>query len=670
MPKSELIPKYKGTASPTIVSRASVVSTVSTDHGSLSGLNDDDHGAIYPGIGQAESITGDWTFTGSVDLSAATVSLDCAAPDADSVNVAASSEGSNSTYSRSDHTHNLDEGIAPTWTSGHTFQATMSTYDVLPGATDSYDLGSSTYWYSQMFVSQINAAVFAEEQIALLGGWLYVSHDAGTFAAEVGASDTTIDFGKAMTVSDFIVVKAYDKSGTVKTEYIQVGSLVSGTTYNVTRDLAAAHGTDPNWAAGTPFAVLGQTGDGRIELNAYDAPRIQIIVQDDAVTYSNTTEYLRLGDMNGAFGSDAADEWGLGVGDYSGGNYLAYNTTDGFEMKTGDGALKLSDTGMVFVDASDSTSRIYWKETDFSGDTLGYITSDWAGGATDVITWITAWVVSGSVADDAQVILNAQDVDAGTDVRVGVASDETGYFGPGIFYINTSGQASSNTNMTNGLTILQGANDDEILAFKSSDVAHGITDEAETDTFGTFLKSNADAGGLLVAGYRDSGGDAGFALNLQGNLGETADTTKTTAGIGVVNIRAAVQSGTTVAAVGSDGNLLSIRNLSTTRYLFDAEGSAHADVEWTTFDEHDDLDLLDTLETTLTSWQGDALKEGFGSWLADNQHELERLKLVTFDHDNPGHVMLNTTRMLMLLTGACRQLGERLAIAERKLLTA
>lgn len=33
-----------------------------TDHGSLTGLSDDDHGAVYPGLAQIESITGYWTY--------------------------------------------------------------------------------------------------------------------------------------------------------------------------------------------------------------------------------------------------------------------------------------------------------------------------------------------------------------------------------------------------------------------------------------------------------------------------------------------------------------------------------------------------------------------------------------------------------------------------------
>jgi len=59
---------------------------------------------------------------------------------------------------------------------------------------------------------------------------------------------------------------------------------------------------------------------------------------------------------------------------------------------------------------------------------------------------------------------------------------------------------TANTKMTIGLTINQGANDDEIQAFKSSDVAHGITDQAETDTFGMMRKYSGAVGGLWIAG--------------------------------------------------------------------------------------------------------------------------------------------------------------------------
>ena len=64
-----------------------------------------------------------------------------------------------------------------------------------------------------------------------------------------------------------------------------------------------------------------------------------------------------------------------------------------------------------------------------------------------------------------------------------------------------------------GITINQGANDDIILSLKSSDVAHGVTTLAETDTFGLFKKSSGNKGGLKIQGFTDAlGGDGGIEL--------------------------------------------------------------------------------------------------------------------------------------------------------------
>ena len=64
---------------------------------------------------------------------------------------------------------------------------------------------------------------------------------------------------------------------------------------------------------------------------------------------------------------------------------------------------------------------------------------------------------------------------------------------------------SANGNMTVGLTINQGANDDQILAFKSSDPSggHGLTTgtiakDVEIDDYMTFQKQNVDKGGVQI----------------------------------------------------------------------------------------------------------------------------------------------------------------------------
>ncbi len=190
---------------------------------------------------------------------------------------------------------------------GELILAGSVTGHLIPNATDTYDLGSSTKLWRKGYLSELDAVLFAQQTVTLVGGWLFITKQEGTFSADVASADTTIDFGTSMTVGDFVLCRA---AGAV--EYIEVGSLVSGTTYNVTRDKDGSGAND--WPTGTPFAVLGATGDGRIELNAYDTPRIQIIEQGS--TYNGQTEKARFGDLNGNWGYSSAI-YGLALGEYA-----------------------------------------------------------------------------------------------------------------------------------------------------------------------------------------------------------------------------------------------------------------------------------------------------------------------------------------------------------------
>jgi len=131
---------------------------------------------------------------------------------------------------------------------------------------------------------------------------------------------------------------------------------------------------------------------------------------------------------------------------------------------------------------------------------------------------------------------------------------ESGYADFGMTYIGDT----SNVDMTLGLTINQGAADDEILSFKSSDVAHGATSLTETDTYGAVKKAENASGGLVLQGFKSAVGVAGYAFNLQGYLAENVDTTKSTAGISIIYFYAAQTSGANIADVVADGNIFSI----------------------------------------------------------------------------------------------------------------
>ena len=75
---------------------------------------------------------------------------------------------------------------------------------LIPKLTDTYDLGSSTLLWRKGWLRELDTNLFAENTISLLGGWFYVTPDAGTLAADVTVGATTVDFGKAMTPGAFM----------------------------------------------------------------------------------------------------------------------------------------------------------------------------------------------------------------------------------------------------------------------------------------------------------------------------------------------------------------------------------------------------------------------------------------------------------------------------------
>ena len=206
-----------------------------------------------------------------------------------------------------------------------------------------------------------------------------------------------------------------------------------------------------------------------------------------------------------------------------------------------------------------------------------------------------------------------------------------------------------NANMTQGLTINQGSNDDEILDFKSSDMAHGMTDWAEADSWCTFLKYSGTDGGAYMRGFSEANHGGIVLASL---LNVAADTTKSTSGVGAVHIRALTRTGTDATTIGSDGNLFVIINNATTRFIFDAEGSFHADVESTTYDAYDDAQLVRAYD--LSHGKG-MIESQFDKFIDYNHETLAELKLVGREKDGTPNRMVNVTGMQHLHNGAIWQ---------------
>lgn len=291
--------------------------------------------------------------------------------------------------------------------------------------------------------------------------------------------------------------------------------------------------------------------------------------------------------------------------------------------------------------------------TGASGDT-DYLADVVIGGG-----GITTQAVAESVAVGASLYLNepAITIGAGSTLTssatlyiAGPATEATNNYSLLVASGNVQiGGTTANANMTLGLTVNQGGADNEILTLKSSDVAHGITTVTETDAYGVFSKGAGATGGLVLRGI----GTASIGLFFLGTV-TTANTTKSTAGTGTIRFDARLKSGTGETASGADANLVTIQDNGTTRFIFDAEGSAHADVEWIAFQDHDDVTLLKNLERHLARGARPT-----GPAAAAERLELQSLGLVAPEgvdaSGQPVRGLVNLTRLHMLHTGATRQ---------------
>ena len=171
---------------------------------------------------------------------------------------------------------------------------------------------------------------------------------------------------------------------------------------------------------------------------------------------------------------------------------------------------------------------------------------------------------------------------------------------------------TDNANMTNGLTINQGAADNQILALKSSDVATVLTtgtlfQDVETDDFFTISKEAATTGGAVIQIIGQSGNTVPGFIETYGGAPPVTDTSTSR---GAMNIYAAEHDGSNgLNTMTEDSNLLAVGEINSssarvTRFIIKsgapATGTLHvADVTVAVLDDHDDL----VLSRSYTDWR-------------------------------------------------------------------
>ena len=209
--------------------------------------------------------------------------------------------------------------------------------------------------------------------------------------------------------------------------------------------------------------------------------------------------------------------------------------------------------------------------------------------------------------------------------------------------------ASTNANVTLGLTIDQAANTDSLLEFKNSDLTHGITTRAETDTLGS-VKRHSN-GGMVIEGYAN--GEVG--LRFRGHM-TTADTGHTASGNAAVEIDGLIKSGTSSTDVTSNGNVLAVRSNATTMFIVDAEGDLFANGSAATvYDDMPDAMMVRAVDRAKSDNGARGYIEGqWDDYTIANEQALVDTGILGAPLADGG--LINVTRLQQLHNGAIWQL--------------
>ena len=307
------------------------------------------------------------------------------------------------------------------------------------------------------------------------------------------------------------------------------------------------------------------------------------------------------------------------------------------------------------TDAITAAAAIYARaEADFSSSVnktkLVFQTGS-SGAASDKLTITNNGSISLTPEADATWVWNENAADA--DFRIETSGNSYTHM---VFVESSAGEFNINDSAGEGtITFNQAAEDGNIVSFKSSDVAHGVTTRAETDSYMTIQKSNGPDGGAQVYHFREVAENAMYyhAVGV-GSLG----TGKGTGDSGLISLRAHLKgSGTdTDGSVTGNGNMMTIHSHNTTKFIFDSDGDFHADSSSTTFDTYDDAQLARAFD--LSHGRG-VINSKFDKFIAYNHEKLAELELVGREKDGKPNHMVNVCGMQRLHNGAIWQQYEK-----------
>jgi hypothetical protein len=226
---------------------------------------------------------------------------------------------------------------------------------------------------------------------------------------------------------------------------------------------------------------------------------------------------------------------------------------------------------------------------------------------------------------------------------------------------------TANGDMTVGLTINQGANDDASFTLKSSDVNHGMASVMEIDTYLEFGKSSGDYGGVNAIVFME---DAAHTTPMNWQIfGGTPSTTQATNQKGMFNIfnREHDNAGSWRSSHSANSNLFSVQgwmsNSVVTMFIIDSEGDYHYNgADGGAYDSYDDASL--TRAMSVATGGNGIIRDEWDKYVDYNEADLVKAGILGDTVANGG--LVNGAAMQRLHTGAIWQLNTKhMSLAEK-----
>lgn len=558
--------------------------------------------------------------------------------------------------------------IAVTWTAG---ALSLSLNGVLSGATANYVIPAGTL--STMEIGSFNGANFANtliDEVCVLDHVLSLNEIKSIYYSEaplmIGVSNQEFRLsgpGLGDVFGNANGLFGRDADG--KPSFGIINGTVNATTWGGASETFTSGDTIFGSNLSGYGNMLFDTSDTGIYIRVGITKKFQVawdVLKYGSDVSAAATTALAIFNSNQTYNFESVETSDLLIGDNSsskanilwdksaGQLKLRSGTTTTLYLDTagslnfGSGNQKLDANGLtIAIDESFSLSRaISWK------DGADVVTSLWMEGSLALGYEDLHIDVASPASRDANIRLTATPGSGAADASIVLNAGGTTY--------TFSALQSAVFN--------QGGIDTSILEFHNTDVGHGMTGIANTKAFGVFGKVDGSAGGLEIAGLRDADAAAGNALRLRGYLGETADTTKSTSGNGVISVSGSVKSGTSATTVGANGNVFAVLNHNTTVAIVDAEGDLHLDASSNpnAWDDYDDIALIESYRT-LTA--GPDFRHRLALNIEEHVNILARTRVITLNAD--GHHFASVKGLFGLGFDAMRQIDKRLRAVEAAL---